>query len=213
MNGPDLPEGHRPVPTGCIAAVVTWLELDRPPPPERPRWPRGVGLERATAPDPARYRRLFVEIGRDWLWFGRLRLAPEALARLLADPRLEIGIVRHEGRDIGLVELDFRPGSEAELAYFGFVRSWIGRGLGGAAMRWALARAFARPIRRLVVRTCTLDHPDALAFYRRFGFRPWMRTVEIAPDPRLVGLLPRDAAPQVPILAPAADHPSGSSPP
>lgn len=202
--------GHYAIPPGWLAAVVTWLEMRTRPPRRAVELPEGVRFSVDPAPDPHVYRELFAEIGRDWLWFSRLALPRAELAALLADPRVEVGYVFAHGRRVGLVELDFRPGGEAELAFFGFVRGWTGRGLGRAAMEWALDRAFSRPIRRLFVHTCTLDHPAALPFYVRTGFRPFGRSVEVVPDPRLLGLLPREAAPQVPLVEPDAD---GGSPP
>ena len=67
-------------------------------------------------------------------------------------------------------------------------------------MERALDLAWAAPIDRFHVHTCSLDSPAALAFYIRSGFTPYARQVEVADDPRLTGALPRDAAPQVPIL-------------
>jgi hypothetical protein len=64
----------------------------------------------------------------------------------------------------------------------------------------AIARAWARPIARLWVHTCTLDHPSALRLYIRHGFVPFRAEVEIADDPRASGLLPADAAPAIPRL-------------
>ena len=75
-----------------------------------------------------------------------------------------------------------------------------GRGAGRWLMNQAVMRAWSRAIRRLWVHTCTLDHPAALDFYRRSGFRAYARRVEVADDPRLVGLLPRDVAPGIPIV-------------
>ncbi|MCY4565611.1 MAG: GNAT family N-acetyltransferase, partial [Gammaproteobacteria bacterium] len=54
--------------------------------------------------------------------------------------------------------------------------------------------------RRLWVHTCTFDHPGALDFYIRTGFVPYRRQIEVADDPRITGVLPRSAAPQVPLL-------------
>ena len=54
------------------------------------------------------------------------------------------------------------------------------------------------------VHTCTLDHPAALPAYLRAGFTAVGRAFESFPDPRLAGLLPRDAAPQLPLLDQAA---------
>ncbi len=54
---------------------------------------------------------------------------------------------------------------------------------------------------RVWLNTCTLDHPSALGFYRAQGFAAVARTIETFPDPRAIGLLPTDAAPQIPYLA------------
>jgi hypothetical protein len=69
-------------------------------------------------------------------------------------------------------------------------------------MNRALQIAWVRNPRRLTVHTCTFDHPDALAFYLRTGFTPYARSLEVADDPRVLGVLPRAAAPHVPILGP-----------
>ena len=67
-------------------------------------------------------------------------------------------------------------------------------------MNEALQRAWDQPIARLWVHTCTFDHPNALGFYQRSGFRPYQVMVEVHPDPRLTGHLPRKASPQVPVM-------------
>jgi GNAT superfamily N-acetyltransferase len=76
----------------------------------------------------------------------------------------------------------------------------IGSGAGRFLMNEAIARAFARPIERLFVHTCTFDHPGAVDFYKRSGFTPYKLAIEIHDDPRLTGALPREAAPHVPLL-------------
>jgi len=71
--GPALNlDGYTAVPDGKIAFVVTYLEMcEAPSQPLAP--PRtDVTLERWTAPDVATYRKLFREIGEDWIWFSRL---------------------------------------------------------------------------------------------------------------------------------------------
>ena len=39
-------------------------------------------------------------------------------------------------------------------------------------LREAITMAWSREINRLIVQTCTLDHPRALPLYQRFGFSP-----------------------------------------
>src|SRR3546814_14946996 len=68
-------------------------------------------------------------------------------------------------------------------------------------MAHALALAWRKGVARVWVHTCTLDHPAALGFYRASGFTPIRRTIETFADPRALGVLPRDAAPQIPYLA------------
>ncbi|MCA2982528.1 MAG: GNAT family N-acetyltransferase [Gemmatimonas sp.] len=203
-NLPELTPGYAQVPSGHIASVVTFLEMTSPPEPRGAvREPVPYRLERMRAADLTRYRDLFRAVGAPWLWFSRLRLSPEALALVLGDADVEAYAVCEGAQDIGLLELDFRVPDECELAYFGLVADRVGQGLGRGLMREVLARAWHRPIRRLHVHTCTLDHPQALAFYQRAGFTPYRRAVEVAPDPRLTGDLPRTAGAQVPLLA---DH-------
>ena len=62
--------------------------------------------------------------------------------------------------DAGYYEL--RPdGPDVEIAYFGLLPAYQGRGLGGALLEHALRRAFELG-GRVWVRTCTLDGPHAL---------------------------------------------------
>ncbi|MGE7412772.1 GNAT family N-acetyltransferase [Methylobacterium tarhaniae] len=191
-------DGYTLIPPTHVAAVVTYLEMREPPPP-RPRDTEPLPLS-AIGTDIARYRALYAAIGTSWLWFGRARMSDDALLAILGDPEVEALALTEDGRDIGLLELDRRQPGEVELGYFGLVPEAVGRGRGRRLMDEALRRAFARPIRRFWVHTCTFDHPGAVDFYRRSGFRPYARAIEVTPDPRLAGDMPRDAAGQIPLL-------------
>jgi GNAT superfamily N-acetyltransferase len=189
--------GVTDLPPGKIAEVVTYLEMLAAP--ARPEPPAGgFTLERFS--DVTRYRALFRRVGEQWLWMSRLVVPEAALRTILDDPAVEAFALRSGGEDIGLLELDFRQAEECELAYFGVVPEAIGTGAGRFLMTEAVTRAWARPIRRFWVHTCTHDHPRALAFYQRAGFRAYKRAIEIADDPRLTGHLPREAAPDVPVI-------------
>jgi GNAT superfamily N-acetyltransferase len=76
--------------------------------------------------------------------------------------------------------------------------------IGSGAARWlmnrALERAWSRPVTRFWVHTCTFDHPAAVAFYQRSGFRAFRRQIEIVDDPRLNGIAPRSVARHVPVI-------------
>jgi GNAT superfamily N-acetyltransferase len=194
-----LPDGYSDVPAGKIAAVVTHLEMtERPALPPDP--PGAWSLRRVEKPELDWYRDLYRRVGEEWLWFSRTQVADAELAAIIRAPLVEVFALVHDGRDEGLLELDFRNPGQCEIAFFGVTAGLIGSGAGRWLMNCTLALAWSRPITRLWVHTCTLDHPSALAFYQRAGFRPFRRQVEIADDPRLDGTAPRDVARHVPII-------------
>lgn len=195
---PMIADGYTDLPPGKIAAVVTYLEMRAAPsPPAGP--PQGWSLA-PIGGDLARYRRLYREVGEPWLWSSRVLTADAALQEILDDPQVEALALHADGADIGLLELDFRVAGECELAFLGVVPGAIGNGAGRFLMSAAIQRAFARPVARFWLHTCTLDHPGALAFYLRSGFRAYKRAVEVFDDPRLTGHMPREAAPQAPVI-------------
>jgi GNAT superfamily N-acetyltransferase len=194
-----LPDGYSDVPPGKIAAIVTHLEMTRRPPPrdaEDARW----SLRHVAQPDLDWFRDLFRRVGEDWLWTSRLELSDEKLAAIIQAPKIRVYALEHNGRDEGLLELDFRRAEECELQFFGVTAGLIGSGAGRWLMNRAIERAWAEPIRRFWLHTCTFDHPSALAFYQRSGFTPFRRQIEITDDPRLAGMHPRSAATHVPII-------------
>lgn len=198
---PPTPLGYSRVAPGKIASVVTCLEmLARPlPKPARPI-ERPLTLQRFETPDLAVYRELFRLVGEDWLWFSRLVMPDDELAAILTDPAVEVYALRQGRKAIGLLELDFRGEGQCELAFFGLVKEAIGQGAGRFLMDQAIAKAWARPISRLWVHTCTHDSPGAIGFYQRSGFVPYAIEVEVADDPRLSGHVPRSAAAHVLII-------------
>ena len=196
-----LNAGYHAVPPKMIATVVTSLEMLKPPTlrPEAPG--QNWRLDRL-APDPTEYRRLYRAVGEDWLWFSRLLLTDAELAAIIGSADVEVYKLTDNGNGAGLLELDFRQTDECELAFFGLSQTLIGGPAGRWLMNRAIQHAWSRPVRRFWAHTCTLDHPSALGFYKRSGFRPFRRQIEIAEDPRLSGLVPMDAAAHVPLLAP-----------
>ena len=188
------------LPFGRIAAVVTHLEMFAPPhlPPVPPGTP--YRLRHLSAPRLDWYRGLYRAVGENWLWFSRLTLDDAALTKLIHDPAIQVHALDFEGRDAGMLELDARRFPDVEISFLGVIEELIGKGAGRFLMNRALEISWARSPRRVTVHTCTLDHPRALEFYLRSGFIPYARSVEIADDPRLHGLLPRTAAPHIPIM-------------
>lgn len=190
-----------PVAKGQIATIVTSLEMTTHPPLGATPV-SDLGLERWYSPSPEKYRTLYRRVGKPWLWFSRLELNDDALKQIIHDPKVRIWAVTDlHGIEVGILELDFRVKGECEIAFFGLVPELAGKGHGKWLMATALQTGWGEPgVNRLWVHTCTLDAPGALAFYIKSGFLPYQRQIETFPDPRLTGLIPRNAAPQVPLI-------------
>ena len=184
---------------GELVAVVTFLEMYAPPEIEVCASP--LSLRHAERPQPDQYRELFRRVGSPWLWFSRLIMDDATLSVIIHDPQVELFTVLDDaGVEVGMLELDFREASQCELSFVGLVPELSGQGHGRWLLAEAVRRAWREGVDRVHVHTCTLDHPAALSAYRRAGFTPYRRAIERFPDPRLVGTLPSDCAPQVPLL-------------
>lgn len=195
---------YEPVADGELAAIVTYLDMHEPP--SAPVPPSPLSLQRMAPPSLDDYRRLFRLIGARWLWFSRLIRSDAELAAIVHDPAVHVfAVVDEVGADVGLVELDFREAGTCELAFVGLVPELSGQGHGRWLLAEAVRLAWRDGVSRVYVHTCTLDHPAALAAYARAGFTPYKRAIERFPDPRLLGYLPADCAPQVPLLGTPAD--------
>ena len=191
------------VPPGSLAAVVTSLEMrQKPRPRPLPLSPLRLGHWRQ--PGAAAYRALFRRVGAPWLWFSRLLLDDAALLEIIADPDVALYVVSdRQGVEVGFAELDFRARPNCEIAFLGLVPELTGQAHGRWLMAHALSAAWRTGVERVWLHSCTLDHHHALGFYRAQGFVAFARAIESFADPRLAGLLPRDAAPHVPLLDPA----------
>ena len=189
------------LPQGELAAVVTYLEMRSAP--ELPVPPSPLTMKRIERPESGHYRHVFRAIGGPWLWFSRLVMDDAQLASIIQHPKVEFDAVLDEaGREVGMLELDFREPGECELSFIGLLPGLTGKGHGRWLLAEAVNRAWRGGVNRVHVHTCSLDHPAALSAYRRAGFVPFKRAIERFPDPRLLGILPRDCAPQVPLIEP-----------
>jgi GNAT superfamily N-acetyltransferase len=190
---------YEALPGDELAAVVTYLEMRERPEIEPPR--STLDLLRLTNPSAERYRALFRLVGSPWLWFSRLTLDDDKLIAIVHDSQVELFAVQDgNGRDVGMLELDFRESGECELAFVGLIPELSGLGHGKWLLDEAVRRGWRDGVSRVHVHTCSLVHPAALAAYRRAGFVPFKRALERFPDPRLLGILPRDCAPQIPLI-------------
>jgi GNAT superfamily N-acetyltransferase len=174
-----------PLPAGKLEMIITYLEMTSPPTPRTPMHrAEPISIIRARRPTVSYYRYLYDAVGAPWMWFERKVLDDSSLAAIIQDPRVSVYVMYTDGVPAGYVELDARVAGEVEIAYFGLLPEFIGRGLGRYLLEWTVDTAFSQELSRLWVHTCNHDHPGALANYQRCGFQPYRQERQVIDDPR-----------------------------
>ena len=121
---------------------------------------------------PAMFRYLYAEVGKAFRWTDRLSWTDQQIAEHLADPRISIWLLSWQDVPAGYFELREHDDRSVEIAYFGLLPDFIGRGWGKYLLTRAAAAAWDLSPSRIWLHTCTLDHPAALPNYLKRGFRP-----------------------------------------
>jgi GNAT superfamily N-acetyltransferase len=195
-----LPDGTFDIPAGKIVAVITHLEMTERADLLRER-AGALTLRKVETPGLDWFRDLYRRVGEKWLWLSRAGMPDAELLAIIQSPLVGVYALAQDGHEEGLVELDFRVPGQCEIVSFGVTAKLIGSGAGSWMMNRTLELAWSPQVTRIWLHTCTLDHPAALAFYQRAGFRPFRRQIEIDNDPRLDGVAPRTAAAHVPVIS------------
>ncbi len=159
--------------TGVTEVTRTYLEL------RSPDQLQGVATP-DPAPDIARlepcppdlFRHLYAEVGRAFRWTDRLSWTGEQIERHLGDPAVSIWLMSWKDAPAGYFELRDHDDGSVEIAYFGLLPDFIGRGWGKYLLTRAALAAWSASPKRVWLHTCTLDHPAALPNYLKRGFRP-----------------------------------------
>jgi GNAT superfamily N-acetyltransferase len=155
-------------------AVRTYLEMTDPAELDGAAAPAADAVvERVEQAPPSLWRFLYTEVGRQYHWVDRLDWSDDEVTAYLADPALELWVLRVAAETAGYAELRQSSDGSVEIAYFGLLPSFVGRGLGKFLLTRAVERAWARGATRVWLHTSSLDHSSALPNYLARGFRIW----------------------------------------
>ena len=163
--------------------VTTWpLEQRSPadvrPPASAPAEP--MTLVQAEVPLPELNLFLYTTVGAPWWWFTRLTWTYGDWMRWLEQPEVETWVAYVRGTPAGYFELERQAEGSVEVAYFGLVPRFVGRGIGGWLLTEALRRAWALDgTTRVWLHTCSLDAPQARPNYEARGLRLFHTETEI----------------------------------
>ncbi|HWB42827.1 MAG TPA: GNAT family N-acetyltransferase [Gemmatimonadales bacterium] len=164
-----------------VEVTRTYLEM-RTPADHRaaPRPEHLPRLERIEHCPDSLFRHLYAEVGRAYHWTDRLRWTDDQVRAHLADPAVSLWLLSSGSEPAGYFELKAYPDRSVEIAYFGLLPAFLGRGWGGYLLSRAVDTAWDLGPERVWLHTCTLDHPAALPNYLKRGFRPFRTEVYTA---------------------------------
>jgi GNAT superfamily N-acetyltransferase len=96
-----------------------------------------------------------------------------------------------EGAPAGYFELERHEDGTIEIAYFGLMQEFLGRGLGKHLLTVAAQQAWNDGANRVWLHTCTLDDAAAMPNYLNRGFKPFKQekyVTQVAEGERVIVL-------------------------
>lgn len=121
----------------------------------------------------ARGRQLYTDVGAAYQWHDRYQWTDATYATYLARPGLSCWLLTWAGEDAGFVEIEKHVDGSVEIALFGLLGRFYGRGFGKHMLTAAVREAWRHGPTNVWLHTCTLDSPRALPNYLARGFTPY----------------------------------------
>ncbi len=115
------------------------------------------------------WRYLYREVGGPYYWLDRRDWTDEQIREYLSQP-ITLWLLTSGNAPAGYFELKQNDDDSIEIAYFGLLPDFVGKGLGKYLLVRAIEEAWALAPGRVWLHTCTLDHPAALPNYLERGF-------------------------------------------
>lgn len=154
-----------------VEVTISYLEMEHPSMLHSRRVEReGVTVERMEPPAPEVAARFYREIGAACYWLERLDWPLARWSEELSREGSELWVLRVDGVEAGFFELLLPRAGVREIEYLGLLPGFESQGLGAHLLTCAVDRAWGAGADRVIVNTCTLDHPSALPNYRARGF-------------------------------------------
>jgi GNAT superfamily N-acetyltransferase len=165
--------------------VTTWfLQMTDPGRlPSAPEPDPSLEIRQVELPSPEFSRMLYTAVGADWYWIDRFTWSWTRWQHWLARPELETWVAWVRGTPAGFFELE-SDGDAVEIASFGLLPAFIGRGIGTRLLDFAIRGAWQLGPSRVWVHTCSLDGPAALHTYQGPGLEIYDERVDdvVLPD-------------------------------
>jgi ribosomal protein S18 acetylase RimI-like enzyme len=114
----------------------------------------------------------YKNIGKNCQWVDRLIWTDLNWINYVSDAKISTYILKEKDEIAGYFELLFnRDTKEVEIIYFGILKEYFGKRLGGYLLSEAIKISFSMGTSRIWVHTCSLDHKNALNNYLSRGMK------------------------------------------
>ena len=170
---------NRPVPSASgnesirRSLITTYLETRSPDQLRPKRADARFQVREKTEHDWRFNRALYFHVGEQWDWTDRRPWTDDQWKEYATAAELRTFAGYYNDALAGYYELRQDTQGGVEIAYFGLLPEFIGRGLGGALLTSAIENAWSSrgemASKRVWVHTCNRDHPQALANYQARG--------------------------------------------
>ena len=112
------------------------------------------------------------EIGKRHRWVDRLSWSNDTWINYLSNKNLYTCVLKKNDDLVGYYEkIYYEESNEFEIAYFGIMEEYIGKGYGGFLLSEALESCLKEKVSRIWVHTCSLDHENAIKNYLARGMK------------------------------------------
>jgi len=114
----------------------------------------------------------YKQIGKNYQWVDRLVWTDKNWIEYVSSPNLFTFVLKNNEEIAGFFELIYHKDKlETEIAYFGLLKEYFGKKLGGYMLSEAIKKSFSFNVKRVWVHTCSLDHKNAIKNYLSRGMK------------------------------------------
>ena len=114
----------------------------------------------------------YKQIGQNHHWYDRLVWDDKKWIDYVSNQNVFTFVLKDNENIAGFFELIYhKDKSEMEIAYFGLLKDYMAKKLGGYMLSEAIKISFSYKVKRLWVHTCSLDHKNALKNYLSRGMK------------------------------------------
>ena len=114
----------------------------------------------------------YKQIGKNHQWNDRLVWNDKKWIDYVSNTNVFTFVLKDNEDIAGFFELIYhKDKSEMEIAYFGLLKDYMDKKLGGYMLTKAIKLSFSYEVKRVWVHTCSLDHKNALKNYLTRGMK------------------------------------------